>query len=151
MFLRRFLRPVIVTRGAIGATATAGFLGSDEKSSPVLLGGGGLIPKNELVALQSANAKQEQYRTRYLSAAYLQCVRHFNHTQMNSKTLVKEVRCIPMLNLAETEALIATLKEAGYHDYVVKTVDECPHREISRTEIVWMPPPEGNAHRGLFD
>jgi hypothetical protein len=131
--LRRFLlfsRVKVAAIGGVGVVMT-GDVGKT-------LVGGGLVPREEVLAIQSANVAQEKYRARYLSAAFLDCILHFNVAQLNSKDPVKRVECPKQLNHLETSLMKSSLKEAGFNDYEVRSIDCHPftNRHTQRTDIV---------------
>jgi hypothetical protein len=130
MFLWRFAR----SRGLFTrkATAVAGV-------AAVAVPGGAIISKKDAEAVQASNLCKAEYRTRYVSEAYLDCIRKFNSAQIDAKEPVTSVQC-KGLDEKEREAMKSSLAQAGFLNYRVNTVSAMGPRDSSYT-VVFVPQP----------
>jgi hypothetical protein len=93
----------------------------------VAIPGGDIISQKEANAVQSSNVLQEKYRIRYLSQAYIDCVRNFNSAQIDAKEPVRIVKC-KQLDNKEMETMKSSLDQAGFGHYRVSTVNATAER-----------------------
>lgn len=84
--------------------------------------GGAIVSKKEAEAVQQSNATKTEYHIRYVSDAYLDCIRKFNSAQIDAKEPVTSIEC-KALDAKEVEAMKSSLTRAGFVEYRVKTME----------------------------